>query len=81
MRIRVKLYATLRQYVPRAAEIVREEGIEVDNGTTVAAVMTMLQFPDDMRVLSLLNGAHCKETTATLKEGDLLLFYPLMSGG
>jgi molybdopterin converting factor small subunit len=81
MKIKVKLYATLRQYVPRAAEFAREDGIDVEEGVTVAEIMKMLEFPEEMKVLALLNGAHCRETATALKEGDLLLFYPLMSGG
>jgi molybdopterin converting factor small subunit len=81
MRIKIKLYATLQQYVGGSADIVRADGIEVDGETTIADVMSMLRFPESMKVLALLNGTHCRETGTVLKEGDLLLFYPLMSGG
>jgi molybdopterin converting factor small subunit len=81
MKILVKLYATLRQYVPDSAAITNNEGIDVAEGTTIGRVMEMLSLPDSLRVLSLLNGVHCREKETVLKEGDTLLFYPLMSGG
>lgn len=81
MKIRVKLYATLRQYIPNAADMTRNEGVEVTDGTTVGQVMEMLHLPENLRVLSLLNGTHCKEKETKLKDGDSVLFYPLMSGG
>ncbi len=81
MTIYVKLYATLRQYIPQAAEITRKEGLEVSEGATVGQVMEMLHLPESLKVLALVNGLHCKEKERVLGEGDSLLIYPLMSGG
>lgn len=81
MKIYVKIYATLRQYLPQASEIADPEGIEVEENTTVTEVMERLQFPDNLRVLALVNGVHAKEADMALKDGDKLLIYPLMSGG
>ena len=81
MKINIKLYATLRQYLPNAAELTNAEGIDVDEGTTVAQILERLSLPDNLRVLALVNGVHCKEKDAALKDRDSLLIYPLMSGG
>ena len=81
MTIYVKLYATLRQYVPHAADLTSKEGLEVSERATVAQVMEMLRLPESLKVLALVNGLHCKEKERVLEEGDSLLFYPLMSGG
>ena len=81
MKIYVKLYATLRQYVPNSASLTSAEGLDVAEGTNVAQVMEMLRLPETLKVLALLNGLHCKEREKALKNGDSLLFYPLMSGG
>jgi molybdopterin converting factor small subunit len=81
MKIRVRLYATLRQYIPNAADFTNEKGVEVADDTTVGRVMEMLRLPENLRVLALLNGTHCKERETNLKDGDVVLFYPLMSGG
>ncbi|MEW6664221.1 MAG: MoaD/ThiS family protein [Thermodesulfobacteriota bacterium] len=81
MKVYLKLYATLRQYVPNAAEIARKEGWEVSEGTTARDVLEMVDFPDGLKVLALVNGAHCRDMAAVLKDGDTLLLYPMMSGG
>jgi molybdopterin converting factor small subunit len=81
MKIYVKLYATLRQYIPDSASLTSAEGLEVAEGTTVAKVMEMLRLPETLKVLALVNGLHCREKERALKDGDSLLFYPVMSGG
>jgi molybdopterin converting factor small subunit len=81
MRIYVKIYATLRQYIANSAELMREEGWEVADGATVEEVMLTLRLPKSLRILALINGVHCKDRATSLKNGDTLLLYPLMSGG
>lgn len=81
MKIYVKLYATLRQYIPHSASLTSAEGLDVEEGTTVARIMEMLRLPENLKVLALVNGLHCKEKERHLREGDKLLIYPLMSGG
>jgi molybdopterin converting factor small subunit len=81
MKIYVKLYATLRQYVPRAATLTSGDGLDVADGTTLAQIMATLSLPESLKVLALVNGLHCKEKERVLADGDSLLFYPLMSGG
>jgi hypothetical protein len=82
MMIKVKLYATLRQYVPASADLLlSEEGWEVAEGTTVEQVVKRVNLPDGLKVLTLLNGAHCNDRGRPLKGGDAILLYPLMVGG
>ena len=81
MRIYVKIYATLRQYIPNAAEIMRPEGWDVTEGATIDEVLQTVKLPGSLRILALINGVHCKDRTTPLAEGDTLLLYPLMSGG
>ncbi len=81
MRVYVKIYASLRQYVSNAAELTRKEGWEVAQGASVDDVLQELHFPESLKILALINGAHCLDRSAPLKDGDSLLLYPLMSGG
>jgi molybdopterin converting factor small subunit len=81
MRVYVKIYASLRQYVSNSAEISRKEGWEVAQGASVDDVLRELHFPENLKILALINGAHCLDRGASLKDGDSLLLYPLMSGG
>ncbi len=81
MKIYVKIYATLRQYIPNAVEIMRKEGWDVADSSTVDEVMQTLKLPEGLRILALINGAHCTDRATPLSDGDALLLYPLMSGG
>jgi molybdopterin converting factor small subunit len=81
MKIKIKIYATLRQYIPNAAEIMREEGWDVSDGATVEEVMASMKLPENLRILALVNGVHCQDKAKQLSDGDTLLLYPLMSGG
>jgi molybdopterin converting factor small subunit len=82
MKIKVKLYATLRQYVPNSEDLLaRGEGWEVADGATLGEVVKMVNLPEGLKVLTLLNGAHCNDQGRILKDGDALLLYPLMAGG
>ena len=81
MKIKIKIYATLRQYIPNAAEIMREEGWEVADNATVEEVMASMKLPENLRTLALINGVHCQDKSKRLSEGDTMLLYPLMSGG
>lgn len=81
MKIYVKIYATLRQYIPDSTEVMREEGWDVADGATVEEIMQGLKVPESLRTLALVNGVHCKDKSERLSEGDTLLLYPLMSGG
>jgi molybdopterin converting factor small subunit len=81
MRVYIKIYASLRQYVPNSAELTRKEGWDVVEGASVEDVLKELHFPENLRILALINGAHCLDRRAPLKDGDSLLLYPLMSGG
>ena len=81
MRVYIKIYASLRQYVSNSAELTRKEGWEVAEGASVDDVLRDLHFPENLKILALINGAHCMDRKASLKHGDSLLLYPLMSGG
>jgi molybdopterin converting factor small subunit len=81
MRVYVKIYASLRQYVSNSEEMTRKEGWEVAQGASVDDVLRELHFPESLKILALINGAHCLDRGAPLKDGDSLLLYPLMSGG
>jgi molybdopterin converting factor small subunit len=81
MKIYVKIYATLRQYIPNSAEITRTEGWDVRDGASVEEIMKDLKLPENLRTLALINGVHCQDKGTRLSEGDTLLLYPLMSGG
>jgi len=79
MRIRVKIYAYLRYYLPSPEKFAREEW-EMPEGSTVGRVLERLDLPEGIRIVVLLNGNRTDEKTA-LKEGDQVHILPQMAGG
>lgn len=83
MKIRVKLYAALAQYLPAGAEN-NEVDLDVAPGTPPAAVLADLGVPAKMCHLLLVNGVYVapglRETQA-LAEGDALAAWPPVAGG
>jgi molybdopterin converting factor small subunit len=81
MKIRVKIYAGLRQYVSDFTELTRKDDWEVAGGTTIGEVIEMLNFPKSLQILIMVNGVHSNAKERRLTDGDSILLYPLMGGG
>ena len=74
MKITVKLFATLRDFGPEIQEM------SVPENTTVGSVVTSLSLPEDIPLLTIVNGVHTKPE-AILQEGDVLALFPPVGGG
>lgn len=83
MRVTVKLYATLSDYLPTGSQNNRVELVVAD-AATVAAVLQPLGLPARLTHLVLLNGVfvppEARASTA-LGEGDVLAVWPPIAGG
>jgi molybdopterin converting factor small subunit len=79
MEIEVKLFATLRDYLPQESNRFSCK-MEVDEGTRVQDVLTRLKIPGEMPKIILVNGIHGKKEQV-LKEGDVLSVFPPVAGG
>ncbi len=79
MEIEVKLFATLRDYLPKGSSRFSCK-MEIDDHTTVEDILSRLKIPEEMPKIILLNGAHAKKDQ-TLKEGDVLSIFPPVAGG
>jgi len=79
MEIEVKLFATLRDYLPQGSDRFSCK-MEVDEGTRVQDVFTRLKIPVEMPKIILVNGIHGKKEQV-LKEGDVLSVFPPVAGG
>jgi len=83
MRIRLKLYATLGQYLPASAV---DNAIEIDvpEDASPNAVVDRFRVPREMTHLVLVNGVfvprHERDGTI-LKNGDTLAVWPPVAGG
>jgi len=79
MEIEVKLFATLRDYLPKGSSRFSCK-MEIDDRTTVEDILTRLNIPEDMPKIILINGTHAKKDQK-LKEGDVLSIFPPVAGG
>lgn len=79
MEIEVKLFATLRDYLPKGSGRFSCK-MEIDGRTRVEDILARLNIPEDMPKIILINGTHAKKDQV-LKEGDVLSIFPPVAGG
>ncbi len=79
MRIEVRLFANLGDYLPLTA---RRAGasVELDDGATVGDLCRLLGIPDDLPRLLLVNG-HEVDPAHRLATGDVVSVLPPLVGG
>jgi molybdopterin converting factor small subunit len=81
MKIRLQIYSHLRQYLPPADARFRDEQWEVAAGTTIAEIVQILNLPQNLKILTVVNDAFCHDRGRVLQEGDSLTLLPPMAGG
>ncbi len=79
MEIEVKLFATLRDYLPKGSGRFSCR-MEIDGQTRVQEILTKLNIPEEFPKIILINGVHGKKEQV-LKEGDVLSIFPPVAGG
>jgi len=83
MNIRIKLYASLAEFLP--ADAVRNEAdLEVKEGTTPTQVILRLGLPEKMCHMVLINGVYIapdERSDKVLEAGDHLAIWPPVAGG
>lgn len=80
MKITLNLYASLARYIPREAGAPYNRIWDVDEGTTILALLHRLQVPMDKVKLIFLNGLHA-HGDEILNEGDRVGVFPPVAGG
>ncbi len=88
MRITLKLFATLADYLPREheghARVGNELALEVPEGTTLDAVIEKFPMPRQLVHLVLVNGEFvlpAERARHVLQEGDAVAIWPPIAGG
>jgi sulfur-carrier protein len=79
LRIEVRLFATLAEFLPRGSE----RGLvvlDVPDGTTVGAIAKSLGIPANLPSIVLVNGRDA-ELGDSLDPGDVLTMFPPLAGG
>ena len=79
MEIEVKLFASLRDYLPKGSERFSCK-IEIESQTRIQDILMRLKIPEEMPKIILVNGVHGKKEQI-LKEGDVLSVFPPVAGG
>ncbi len=79
MEIEVKLFATLRDYLPEESSRFSCK-MEIDSHTRVQDILSKLKMPEEMPKIILVNGIHGKKDQI-LKDGDVLSVFPPVAGG
>lgn len=83
MKVKVKLFAMLDQYLPRGATD-NEAEVEVDEEATAADVIAKLNLPPDLCHLVLVNGSYLQPDergSRPLTPTDVLAIWPPIAGG
>jgi molybdopterin converting factor small subunit len=79
MKIKLKLFATFREYLPENNDG-HSSMLELVEGTNVDSVLEQMKLPKDIPKIILINGIQ-KTAAETLKEGDTLSVFPPIAGG
>jgi molybdopterin converting factor small subunit len=81
MKIVVKLFATLREYLPCGPDKYSCP-MEVKENSRVEEVVDQLKIPKEIPLIILINGIQSQEREKqVLKEGDVLSIFPPIAGG
>ena len=79
MEIEVKLFATLRDYLPKGSGQFSCK-VEVNSTDTVRDILKRLKIPEEIPKIILVNGVH-SNLDRFLKFGDILSVFPPVAGG
>ncbi len=74
MKVKVKLFATLRTFGPE------EQEMELPENSTIEDIIKLLKLPEKIPLLRIVNGEH-RKPTYPLKEGDEIALFPPIAGG
>jgi molybdopterin converting factor small subunit len=79
MQVKVKLFATLRDYLPKGSDG-RSCLMDIDETTTIEQIISTFNIPEEIPKIILVNGLN-GTMDQTLKEGDELSIFPPVAGG
>ncbi len=80
MNVEVRLFATLRDYLPPGGDRTGVQ-IEISDGAPIADVIDKLGIPAGLAHLVLLDGRHEPDRRRQLEDGCVLSIWPPIAGG
>jgi sulfur carrier protein ThiS len=84
MKITLKLFASLTDYLPTQDKYTNHVDLEISPETTIGQVVEQHRMPEKLVHLVLVNGSYVapeQRPTQTLKDGDVLAIWPPIAGG
>lgn len=84
MRVTLKLYATLADYLPPGARSRNELSLDVPGDATLESVVTPFHLPAKLVHLVLVNGVYVPpeaRPTKKFADGDVIAIWPPIAGG
>ena len=84
MKITLKLFASLTDYLPAAAKYTNVVELDISPDTTIGQLVQQYRLPEKLVHLVLVNGTYIaaeQRATRTLVEGDVLAIWPPIAGG
>jgi sulfur carrier protein ThiS len=84
MRVTLKLYATLTDYLPVSARRDNLVQLDVDASATIASLVEPLGIPPQLVHLVLVNGVFvppAERARRSFHDGDVLAIWPPIAGG
>jgi molybdopterin converting factor small subunit len=79
MIIKVKVFATLRKYLP-GLELGKAADVQLEPGSSIFQLYGVLGIPAEEVKLAYVNGIYCEPETI-LKDGDEIGIFPPIGGG
>ena len=74
MKIKIKLFASLKQFGPE------EQEVDLPGKATIGDAINLMKLPEKFPLLMIVNGEH-RPVTHPLKDGDELALFPPIAGG
>ncbi len=84
MKITLKLFASLTDYLPSASRYTNIVELDVAAESTIAQLVALYRLPEKQVHLVLVNGSYIapdQRASRTLAEGDVLAIWPPIAGG
>jgi len=83
MKIRIRLFATLQEYLPQNSQG-SEAVVDLTENATIPDALSVLSVPMTLPHIVLVNGRHVLRpnlVTFQLHDGDILSVFPAIGGG
>lgn len=84
MKIILKLFASLTDYLPPDARYTNVIALDIASDTTIGQLVAQHHLPETLVHLVLVNGSYIApemRDAQTLQEGDVLAIWPPIAGG